>query len=124
MLEDVRVIAPTIFVAPPRIWNGMYDMSRPMVSSLVQSGVTEEEAERQVSERFVQMLGGRVIVTATGGAPSNEKVVNWVRKTMPMASFMNSYGATGLLLCSFAITVHLTIVLCAGQNVVVLLATV
>ena len=66
LIADVRLLRPTIFIAPPRIWDGLRQIYSALVQSPSSSSVPPEELERKARAEVVQSLGGRVIHLATG----------------------------------------------------------
>uniref|UniRef100_A0A6B2L0Q6 AMP-dependent synthetase/ligase domain-containing protein n=1 Tax=Arcella intermedia TaxID=1963864 RepID=A0A6B2L0Q6_9EUKA len=92
LLNDVKKLKPTIFVAPPRIWNGMYNIYQNHISHNKANLIPnpEEMAKQQIKE----ILGDRLVHTATGGSPTSPLIMDWITATFPGAAFAESYGCT------------------------------
>jgi acyl-CoA synthetase (AMP-forming)/AMP-acid ligase II len=79
LVSDIVLVMPTVFIAPPNIWNGLYFLYGKSFS------------ERALAEA----LGGKVKMAATGGSPTSETIMNWVKECLGSeVAFIESYGTT------------------------------
>eukprot|EP01126_Amoeba_proteus_P045668 TRINITY_DN5129_c0_g2_i6.p1 TRINITY_DN5129_c0_g2~~TRINITY_DN5129_c0_g2_i6.p1 ORF type:complete len:734 (+),score=172.27 TRINITY_DN5129_c0_g2_i6:694-2895(+) len=93
LISDLTPLRPTIFVAPPNIWNGIYSIySNLIMVKKNQIGLTL--ATEFTRSEVRKILGDRVLHLATGGSPTSELVMKWIQDTWPEASFVESYGCT------------------------------
>eukprot|EP01087_Luapelamoeba_hula_P016055 TRINITY_DN4899_c0_g1_i1.p1 TRINITY_DN4899_c0_g1~~TRINITY_DN4899_c0_g1_i1.p1 ORF type:complete len:807 (-),score=81.79 TRINITY_DN4899_c0_g1_i1:200-2620(-) len=86
LVADVQRLRPTIFIAPPRIWDGLHHM----YCAAVDLGTSEHDAKQMV----VAALGGRAVHLATGGSPTSDQVKKFVKDCFTDVPFDDSYGAT------------------------------
>ncbi len=89
LFDDARAVRPTIFDAPPVVWNTLYAEYRRAIDD---PALTRGEAAR-VRRRFRDSLGGRLVFMAVGGAPSDPGVRGTMESLfdIPMTE---SYGTT------------------------------
>uniref|UniRef100_A0A0G4H663 AMP-dependent synthetase/ligase domain-containing protein n=1 Tax=Chromera velia CCMP2878 TaxID=1169474 RepID=A0A0G4H663_9ALVE len=89
LIEDVGMLRPAMIVAPPRVWNCLYEKFQ---RRLREGEGREKEIER-LNEDFRNMMGGRLQVVCTGGAPTAQRVMEWLEGTFS-CGVLESYGAT------------------------------
>jgi len=91
----VKKLKPTIFVAPPRIWNGFYTIYQNIIERLInKENKIKEDAEAIALTEISAFVGDRVIHVATGGSPTSDVIMNFIPKVFPKTNFAESYGAT------------------------------
>eukprot|EP01130_Rhizamoeba_saxonica_P011249 TRINITY_DN4667_c0_g1_i1.p2 TRINITY_DN4667_c0_g1~~TRINITY_DN4667_c0_g1_i1.p2 ORF type:complete len:468 (+),score=103.99 TRINITY_DN4667_c0_g1_i1:1348-2751(+) len=86
LMENCVNLKPTIFVSPPRIWNGLYN--------LYLSLLKESQSKEKSLDHIRNLIGNRVLHIATGGSPSSPMVLDWVSELFPDVPFAESYGCT------------------------------
>lgn len=89
LLEDLRLLRPTVLEAPPAFWNALYAEYR---ATAADPEVGERAAAR-ARVRIRGSLGGRLFFAATGGAPSLPGVRDAMEEILgiPLAE---GYGTT------------------------------
>uniref|UniRef100_A0A1I7YV58 Long-chain-fatty-acid--CoA ligase n=1 Tax=Steinernema glaseri TaxID=37863 RepID=A0A1I7YV58_9BILA len=109
--EDIKELKPTVFVAVPRVLNGMYDKTMSEVNasflkrtifglalrcklSELRKGIVRNDSYVDcVFKKIRNALGGRVRLIITGSAPVSESVLDFVRATSG-ALVVEGYGQT------------------------------
>ena len=110
MLDDCRSLRPTVFAATPTFWNGLHaQFEAELRSELACSGpchCTEEAAEEDGARREKEaraellqawlerrLLGNRIAVLVSTGAPLRHEVQRWLTRVFGRL-VLNGYGAT------------------------------
>lgn len=93
LIEDIRFLKPTILIAPPRIWNGLYTIYLTLMSQIPKD-VSKEDYEKICQEKIKKLLGGRIKHIATGGELINDYIVQFIKKCFNESQFDESYGCT------------------------------
>jgi long-chain acyl-CoA synthetase len=85
LIFDTKVLRPTIFIAPPRIFNGLHSLYLKQL---------ELEKEEDAIKFIRNSLGNRVVHLATGGEMISDFIVEFIKKCFPECAFDESYGCT------------------------------
>lgn len=96
LFSDIQILKPSILIAPSRIWTGLYSLYFQKLQS------SENQKQEEVKEWLKNLVGDRISVLATGGSPTSQRVMDWVKQIWTEQSFSESYGCTevGGILCS------------------------
>ncbi|GAM21371.1 hypothetical protein SAMD00019534_045460 [Acytostelium subglobosum LB1] len=94
LFDDLKELRPHIFWAVPRMWNLIYSQYQSELEQFTKSHPlsSREYCEEKVVKQFSQVLGNRVSSIVTGGAPTSEDVMNFMRRCWPKTGIANSYG--------------------------------
>lgn len=100
LTECAREVRPVLFVAMPDFWNALYAHCSKVLRELVQTSATPESTEsellalrRRALAETAQLLGGRLALVGTGGAPISSAVLSFMRDCLG-CPVVNAYGTT------------------------------
>ncbi|XP_069795944.1 long-chain-fatty-acid--CoA ligase 1a isoform X3 [Narcine bancroftii] len=111
LMDDIRVLRPTIFPVVPRLLNRMYDRVHNQASGFIKRKILQLASWRKIKElqkgimrrnsiwdtlvfRKVQAsLGGQVKLMVTGAAPVSKPVLTFIRAAVG-CQFYEGYGQT------------------------------
>lgn len=103
LFASLRALKPNVIVGSPRLWNFVYHEYERALNVLqsegaVQSGehsttlrtgegtyVLANQADNELADSLVELFyaqyfGGRAVGLVTGGAPTSDKVMAWMRR--------------------------------------------
>eukprot|EP01133_Synstelium_polycarpum_P007334 gene7334-8540_t len=94
LFNDLAQLRPHIFWGVPRLWNLMFTQYQSELDKFTQDhkDSSKEYCEEMVIKKFSNILGQRVRSLVTGGAPTSDEVMDFMRKCWPKANINNSYG--------------------------------
>ncbi|KAF2072257.1 hypothetical protein CYY_006433 [Polysphondylium violaceum] len=96
LFETIQIIRPISLWGVPRFWNLVYAQYKAQVHDyqLQNPDVPLQKARKAALERMKFVFGDRIRVMVTGGAPTSQEVIDFVKKCWEGISFSNSYGLT------------------------------
>lgn len=101
IFEDLALIQPTMLSATPRLWNVFYaEYNQALTAAMTENDAkpddqkeTPQEVETRVLQRFRNMFGKRLQVIVTGGAPTSEAVLAFLKRCFGIW-VENGYGTS------------------------------
>ncbi|GBM68161.1 Long-chain-fatty-acid--CoA ligase 1 [Araneus ventricosus] len=98
LLDDIRVLQPTILPAVPRLLNKWYDKAQCLIRSKLKTDTYEENfiqetVGRSACKPFIDNLGGKLRIIITGAAPIYNNVVEFYTKFVG-CKVLEIYGQT------------------------------
>ncbi|CAL1273041.1 unnamed protein product [Larinioides sclopetarius] len=98
LLDDIRILQPTILPAVPRLLNKWYDKAQCLLGSKLKTETYDENAIMETSGRssykpFIDNLGGKLRIIMTGAAPIYNNVVEFYTKFVG-CKVLEMYGQT------------------------------
>jgi long-subunit acyl-CoA synthetase (AMP-forming)/nucleoside-diphosphate-sugar epimerase/acyl carrier protein len=102
IFEDIQIIRPTTLVSTPRLWNIIYgEYQKQLEQELTKLDNSDSELyekekkqiEEKLLEEFKKMLGNRIRLLITGGAPTALAVIDFLRRCYK-CHVSNGFGAT------------------------------
>ncbi|XP_078071192.1 long-chain-fatty-acid--CoA ligase 1-like isoform X2 [Mustelus asterias] len=111
LMDDIKVLRPTIFPVVPRLLNRMYDKVHNQANSFIKrrilglatwrktaelrNGIMRRNSiwDKLVFRKIQDSLGGRVRLMVTGAAPVSETVLTFIRAAVG-CQFYEGYGQT------------------------------
>jgi fatty acid CoA ligase FadD9 len=111
LIEDIETLRPTLLLAPPRIWNGLYAQFLQQVDARVLAALSSSSSEQKATDRDAIeakisdellttvascTLGGRIRAINTGAAPTSSEVMQFMRHAWAHQGIgvSEGYGAT------------------------------
>jgi fatty acid CoA ligase FadD9 len=100
LFDDVPLIKPQTFSAPPRVWSFLYDRFQSELKDRLKT-VTDEEMKlrvrRELLEEYNKLVGPRCSSVGTGGASIRPEVFQWLKECFSGIGdhrVYESYGTT------------------------------
>lgn len=95
LLEELQLTTPLVFIAVPRFWNILYGEYNSFVDLFKRSLPKKSLLVIQhiAKDLFLQLLGGRILQMAAGGAPSTPAVFDWMHTFDSVELVTETYGA-------------------------------
>ncbi|KYQ96747.1 hypothetical protein DLAC_04046 [Tieghemostelium lacteum] len=102
MFEDFRELRPHYLWSVPRLWNVLLAQFQSNLSELTlannQLDVTlrkpTEELKSMVQKQIFHILGDRLTLAATGGAPCSDELMKFLKFCWPKSEVADMYGST------------------------------
>ena len=88
LMEELALIAPTAFSAPPTFWNKIYSEFSTALS------LTTAENEEYLLEQFCKLIPTRCRVISIGGAMVSATVLNFMQRCFRHCKIVEAYGTT------------------------------
>ena len=88
LMEELALIAPTSFSAPPTIWNKIYSEFKTALSLLA------EYDEERLLDQFSKLIPTRCRTISIGGAMVSSRVFNFMRRCFRHCRIVEAYGTT------------------------------
>jgi long-subunit acyl-CoA synthetase (AMP-forming) len=80
--EDLQLLRPDSILGAPRLWNHLFSEYEQALDEALAAQPEESrpKVEAEVLERFRVLFGGRLEVVTTGGAPTGQAVLEFMKK--------------------------------------------
>ncbi|UJR20181.1 hypothetical protein I4U23_023313 [Adineta vaga] len=88
LMEELTLIAPTFFSAPPTFWNKIYSEFHLALS------LTATENEEHLYEQFSKLIPVRCRVISIGGAMVSPTVLKFIERCFRHCKIVEAYGTT------------------------------
>ena len=88
LMEELTLVAPTSFSAPPTFWNKLY------LEFHTTLALTSTINEEHLLEQFSQLIPMRCRVISIGGAMVNRKVLDFMQRCFRHCKIVEAYGTT------------------------------
>ena len=88
LMEELALVAPTSFSAPPLIWNKIYSEFNATLS------LTKAAGEQRLLEEFSKLIPRQCRVISIGGAMVSPAVLGFMRKCFRHCQIVEAYGST------------------------------
>lgn len=105
--EDFALIRPTMVIATPRFWNKLYEEYRLVFNEGISKGLNPTQADDQALKKLSSVLGDRVRLISTGGAPTRPEVIDFLNRCFHCRT-SEGYGTTeaGGIMSNGILSVH------------------
>jgi fatty acid CoA ligase FadD9 len=95
LMDEVALIRPTIFAAPPNIWNHIYSEYKTALSLTVTAdSVQNIHAENNLLQRFSKLIPARCNTIAIVGALLGPVVLDFLQRCFRHCRITDAYGIT------------------------------
>ncbi|CAF1425221.1 unnamed protein product [Adineta ricciae] len=88
LMEELTLIAPTFFSAPPTFWNKIYSEFHTTLS------MSTSATEQQLLEKFSKLIPARCRVISIGGAMTSPIVLKFIEQCFSHCKIVEAYGTT------------------------------
>ena len=95
LMEELSLVKPTAFSAPPTFWNKIYTEFNATlaIKSIDQEQISVDDIEKHLQE-FSRLIPRECRILSIGGAMASRSVINFMRKCFRQCSIIDSYGTT------------------------------
>jgi fatty acid CoA ligase FadD9 len=96
LMEELALVRPTQFAAPPSIWNKIYAEFKTALSlvNAHHSAETRAVEEERLLKKFSKIIPTRCKSLTVGGAKVSPTVLNFMKRCFPDCRINESYGIT------------------------------
>ncbi len=96
LMEELAIVRPTYFAAPPSIWNKIYAEYKTALSLINahHSSETRAAEEQRLLKEFSKLIPTRCTSLTVGSAKVSPTVLNFMRKCFSNCRINESYGIT------------------------------
>ncbi|EGG16162.1 hypothetical protein DFA_09189 [Cavenderia fasciculata] len=99
LFDDIQKIRPSIFWGVPRVWNLIYSLYQNELDQFIKlnPSSSKEYCEEKCLKKIKNVLGDRLEAIVTGGAPTSEEVLKFMKNCWPGVGISNSYGLSEVI---------------------------
>eukprot|EP01113_Clastostelium_recurvatum_P050636 TRINITY_DN962_c0_g1_i2.p1 TRINITY_DN962_c0_g1~~TRINITY_DN962_c0_g1_i2.p1 ORF type:complete len:1213 (+),score=256.62 TRINITY_DN962_c0_g1_i2:2420-6058(+) len=97
LLEDIALVQPSDFSAPPRFWNKLHeDFNTSINEAMIAQPHTDREVlEQELFAQVARQFGSRMRILSTGSAPTSGPTMHFLRRCFASSCrVVDGYGAT------------------------------
>lgn len=95
LMEELALVRPTLFAAPPNIWNKIYAEFQAALASATTTNVEQnQQIEERILEQFSKLIPARCTSVAVVGALISPTVLDFLRRCFRHANITDAYGIT------------------------------
>ncbi|CAF0865214.1 unnamed protein product [Rotaria sordida] len=111
LMEELALVRPTSFSAPPTIWNKIYAEYKATLSLMTtdQSTIDVAMAEETLLQQFAKLIPIRCKILSIGGAMVSSTVLDFMKRCFRHCQIMESYGTTECGSITFDNLIEMTI---------------
>ncbi|CAF4537473.1 unnamed protein product [Rotaria sp. Silwood1] len=112
IMEELALVRPTSFSAPPTIWNKIYAEYKATLSLMTinQSTTDVTMVEQTLLQQFRKLIPIRCTVLSIGGAMVSSTVLDFMKRCFWHCQIMESYGTTECGVIAFDNLIEKTII--------------
>lgn len=95
LFEELQMTQPMTFIAVPRFWNILHGEFHTFVDLYKKTAPhkSDELIQETAQSLFLDLLGGKVLQIASGGAPATPAVFDWMHSFKGLQLVTQTYGA-------------------------------
>ena len=94
LMEELALVKPSYFGAPPSIWNKIYTEFKTALSLITLSHSSEviETKEQHLLQQFSKLIPNRCKTISIGGAKASPVILNFMKRCFKHCMIIESYG--------------------------------